>query len=102
MSKTITLPINSKQEFNLSLDEIAREGARRMLCQALDLEVEEYISQNTEQIDERGHRLVVRNGLSQSRTVTMSSGSVLVKAPRVEDKREGHKFLSKILPPYLR
>ena len=39
MSKKIMLPINSEQEFNSSLDEIAREGARRMLCQALDLEV---------------------------------------------------------------
>ncbi len=102
MNKTITLPINSKQEFNLSLDEIAREGARRMLCQALNLEVGDYISQNAGQVDGQGHRLVVRNGVGQARTVTMGSGSIRVRVPRVEDKREGHKFLSKILPPYLR
>lgn len=46
----------------LSLDEIAREGARRMLVQALNLEVEEYIQKFVNEKDDSGHRLVVRNG----------------------------------------
>lgn len=91
-----------KSEINFSLDEIAREGARRMLAQALDLEVAEYVNGNANEVDEHGHRQVVRNGKSKVRTVTMGSGSVEVQAPRVHDKREGRKFTSNILPPYLR
>jgi putative transposase len=102
MSKTITLPIASKQEFRLTLDEIAREGARRMLMHAMDIEVDEYVSTHTAHVDEQGHRLVVRNGVGKQRSVTFGSGVVTIQAPRVNDKREGKRFISQILPPYLR
>lgn len=102
MLKVVTPKNNTRKDFELSLDEIAREGARRLLHRALQLEVEEYIQQNSKELDENGHRLVVRNGLSKPRTVTLSGGSVEVSAPRVDDRREGKKFLSAILPPYLR
>lgn len=101
--KTV-LPIKSepRKDFELSLDEIAREGARRMLVQALHLEVEEYIQQFTSEVDESGKRLVVRNGVSRPRKVTLGSGAVEIQAPRVNDRRDGEKFFSAILPPYLR
>ena len=102
MLKVVTPKNNTRKDFKLSLDEIAREGARRLLHRALQLEVEEYIQQNSKELDENGHRLVVRNGLSKPRTVTLSGGSVEVSAPRVDDRREGKKFLSGILPRYLR
>jgi len=91
-----------RKDFELSLDEIAREGARRLLVQALNLEVEEYIQQFTNEVDESGRRLVVRNGVGRSRTITLGSGAVEVQCPRVDDRREGEKFFSSILPPYLR
>lgn len=101
--KTV-LPIKAepRKDFELSLDEIAREGARRMLAQALSLEVEDYIEKFKDEVDEQGHRLVVRNGLGRSRSVTMGSGTVDIQAPRVDDRREGEKFCSQVLPPYLR
>ena len=101
---TTILPMNStpRKDFELSLDEIAREGARRLLVQALNQEVEEYVQQFSTEVDENGKRLVVRNGVGRSRSVTMSSGAVEVKCPRVNDKRDGEKFFSSILPPYLR
>lgn len=101
---TKVLPINSnlRKDFELSLDEIAREGARRLLVQALNQEVDEYIQQFVNELDEDGKRLVVRNGLSRARSVTMGSGAVEVQCPRVDDRRDGEKFLSSILPPYLR
>lgn len=102
MLKLVTPKNPSRQDFELSLDEIAREGARRMLVSALNLEVEEYIQQNKHEVDEDGRRLVVRNGVSRPRTVTMGSGSVEIQAPRVDDRRDGESFLSAILPPYLR
>ena len=101
---TTVLPMRPepRKDFELSLDEIAREGARRMLVQALGLEVEDYIESHKDEVDENGRRLVVRNGLSRSRKVTMGSGAVDVSQPRVDDRRDGERFLSKVLPPYLR
>ena len=44
------------------LDEIVRDGARAMLAAALQAEVAAYIDAHADQLDEDGHRLVVRNG----------------------------------------
>ncbi|MFE9968458.1 IS256 family transposase [Streptomyces sp. NPDC005525] len=90
------------------IDEIVREGARRMLAAALEAEVNAYMAELADQRDEKGHRLVVRNGYHQPRTVTTAAGVVEVKAPRVNDKRvneatgERKRFSSAILPPWCR
>lgn len=88
------------------LDEIARRGAQRMIEAALAVEVEQYVSRLRDQRDEHGHALVVRNGRAQERAVTVGSGTMKIRAPRVNDKRvidgERQRFVSKILPPYLR
>lgn len=102
MLKVVPTKSTTRQDFELSLDEIAREGARRMLVQALNLEVEQYIQSHKDQVDENGRRLVVRNGHAKPRTITMGSGAVEIEAPRVNDRRDGEKFFSSILPPYLR
>ena len=90
-----------------TLDEIAREGARRMLMAALEEEVAHYVEAHAEARDENGLRLVVRNGHAQSRTVTCGAGTMQVEAPRVNDRRvdedgERQRFSSRILPPYMR
>jgi len=69
------------------LDEIVREGARRMLAAALEAEVAAYVAEHTDQLDEHGRRLVARNGRHQARKVLTSSGAIEVVAPRVNDKR---------------
>jgi transposase-like protein len=90
------------------IDEIVREGARRMLAEALRAEVDDYIARFAEVRDENGHRLVVRNGSHAPRDVLTSAGSVPVVAPRVNDKRvdpetgERQRFSSAILPPWAR
>jgi transposase-like protein len=90
------------------IDEIVREGARRMLAAALEAEVNAYIAELAGQRDEKGHRLVVRNGYHQPRKVTTAAGVVEVKAPRVNDKRvdeatgERKRFSLAILPPWCR
>ncbi len=91
----------------VTLDELAREGARRMLVAALDEEVATYVDRHEHQRDEEGHRLVVRNGKAKERKVTCGAGTITVKAPRVNDKRidadgERQRFTSRILPPYMR
>ena len=89
-----------------SLDELAREGARRMLVAALEVEVADYLARFGEGRDERGHAEVVRNGHGRPRKVTLGAGTLEVRAPRVDDRRivDGAKrtFRSRILPPYVR
>jgi len=101
-----TEPTTAAAVVGLSLDELAREGARRMLVAALEAEVAEYVARFGEARDERGHAEVVRNGHGQPRKVTVGAGTVEVRAPRVDDGRvvDGEKqtFRSRILPPYVR
>ena len=90
------------------IDTIVRDGARRMLAAALQAEVDAYIAAFTDQRDEAGRRLVVRNGSHQPREVLTSAGAVQVTAPRVNDRRvdpdtgERHRFSSAILPAWCR
>jgi putative transposase len=89
-------------EITQSLDELAREGARRMILAALDLEVEQYVEKLRHLRDENGHALVVRNGKAEPRAVSLGAGSIKFQAPRVDDRRPDQRFTSKILPPYMR
>jgi transposase-like protein len=90
------------------IDEIVREGARRMLAEALRAEVDAYVAAFAAERGEDGRRLVVRNGYHQSREVLTSAGAVEVTVPRVNDKRadpatgERVRFCSVILPPWCR
>jgi transposase-like protein len=90
------------------IDELVREGARRMLAEALQAEVDAYCARFADERDENGRRLVVRNGYHEPREVTTAAGAVAVHAPRVNDKRfdpetgERQRFSSAILPPWAR
>jgi transposase-like protein len=90
------------------IDEIVREGARRMLAAALEAEVYSHLAEVAEQRDEHGRRLSVRNGFHAERTLSTSAGAVQFKAPRVNDRRvdpesgERKRFSSAILPPWAR
>jgi putative transposase len=108
MTNVRTLPVDGgNEEITLALDELAREGARRMIAVALRAEADEYVARYEDEIDEEGHRLVVRNGRARERKVTIGAGTIPVRAPRVNDKRvddegERQKFSSRILPAYAR
>jgi transposase-like protein len=90
------------------IDEIVRDGARRMLAAALEAEVAAYIAAHAGEVDGRGRRMVVRNGRAQPRQVLTSAGAVEVVAPRVNDKRveettgQRRRFASAILPAWCR
>ena len=108
MTNVRTLPVGEdNEEITLALDELAREGARRMIAVALRAEADEYVERFSDELDEDGHRQVVRNGRARERKVTIGSGTIPVRAPRVNDKRVGEegerqKFSSRILPAYAR
>jgi transposase-like protein len=89
-------------EGKTGLEELLREGARRMLQTAVEAEVARYIEAHRELKDEHGHRLVVRNGSLPERDLRTGLGPIRVKQPRIHDRREGHRFTSEILPKCLR
>lgn len=87
------------------LTEILRDGATKIVTQAVIAELEEWIEPREGLVDESGRRLVVRNGYLPERSVLTGLGKIQVKKPRVRDRREKDDrelFQSKILPPYLR
>ena len=89
------------------LDEIARAGAQRMLMAALETEAADYVERHRHARDEQGRALVVHNGQSRGRKLTLGAGTVELKAPRVNDRRrdeqgQRQRFTSRILPPYMR
>jgi transposase-like protein len=93
---------SEQDAFKFDLDELVREGARRMLLAALKAEVDQYLAEHADQRDEAGHALVVRNGVAAPRTVTTAAGELEIQAPRVHDRHEGRRFTSTILPPWAR
>jgi transposase-like protein len=105
---TVLTDASSGEELASTLDEICREGARRMLAAALELEVDEHLSALRGEVDATGRRLVVRNGHARERTITTAAGAVPIRAPRVNDRRvdpdsgERQRFRSSIIAPWCR
>ena len=97
---------------------ILRDGAQRLLGQAIEAEVQVWLESHKHVVDENGHRVVVGNGRLPARTIITGVGPVEISQRRVHDRRivgvnnegesvDGHgqpveRFSSKILPPYLR
>ena len=111
---TATLPAPSRD----ILTEILHDGAQRLLAQAIDAEVADWIDRHAEVVGDNGRRQVVRNGHHPTRTILTGLGPLEVTQPRVHDRRiagvdeDGQaidsagrplaRFRSSILPPYLR
>ena len=87
---------------SVDLDELCRLAAQQMLATALLGERQRYLDAHAHLVDEAGRRLVVGNGYARSREVVTGAGPVTVEAPRVNDRRDGEKFSSLILPAYMR
>jgi transposase-like protein len=92
-----------KEEPQSMLEQILREGARKLLQTAIENEVTEYIAMFSDTKDENGSRMIVRNGYLPERSILTGIGPLPVKQPRIRDKRENKEaFTSAILPRYLR
>jgi len=89
-------------ESKTSLDILVREGARRMLQEALENEVREYLARTASERTADDRQAIVRNGYLPARDLLTGAGAVAIRQPRVRDQRRKLKFTSRILPPYLR
>jgi len=104
MTEDVSFPVHPLHD---SLTPILREGAQKLLTQAIEAEVAAYIERHADLRDAAGHRLVVRNGHKEEREIQTGIGPIPIQQPRVNDKRTDEhgqrvRFTSEILPPYLR
>jgi len=101
MSKS-TSKNNTQQDVNDPLTEFIRQGARDLIAQALETELNELLEQFSHQTTD-GKQSVVRNGYLPKRTVQTGVGDVEVQVPKIRDRSgNGIKFNSKLIPPYLK
>ena len=89
------------------ITDILRSGARKLLADALEAEIEDFLSQYRDLKDDRNHQRVVRNGYLPEREIQSGIGPIPVKMPRARDRQphqgsEPIRFTSSLLPPYLR
>jgi putative transposase len=85
------------------LTELLRNGARQLIADAVQVELQELLDQYSVLRNERGYLQVVRNGYLPEREILTGIGPIKVKVPKIRDKSgQRIKFNSALLPPYLR
>jgi transposase-like protein len=100
-TKVISLAERAKDEGKSYLEELLSEGARKLLQTAIENEVAEYLEIHQERRTDAGQRAIVRNGHHPERELVTGIGPLKVRQPRIRH-RDGQKFSSAILPPYMR
>lgn len=85
------------------LTDLLRTGARELITQAVEAELETLLAQHKDIVLTDGRRAVVRNGHLPERRIQTGIGDVVVRVPKVRDRSgSGIKFNSNLLPPYLK
>ena len=85
------------------LTALLRQGARQLIAQAVEAELQEFLLIHQELKDTHGRQAIVRNGYLPERKITTGVGEVEVRVPKVRDRTgKGLKFNSHLLPPYLK
>lgn len=99
---------NPEENSNWSIvEQVLREGARKMLQTAIEKEVSAFIEKNKHNTDTNGYRLAVRNGYKPERDILTGIGPIKIKQPRVDNRKlrkinNEQVFTSEILPRFLR
>ena len=90
-------------EVGIPLEELIRQGARQIIQQAIEVEIEVLTSSYAHVTTTGGQRVVVRNGYQPARNIVTAVGPVEVRVPKVRDRsKSGIKFNSALVPPYVR
>ena len=103
--RTTELPLQEQLPGSV-LEELAREGARRLLAQAMEVEVAQFVEKHQNKVDAQGVHQVVRNGYMPARDLVTGIGAIMIRQPRLDDRvlkeTEEERFNSQILPRYAR
>ena len=100
---TLTTLSQPEKDVTAPLTGLLRSGARELIAQAVEDELQALLEQHASNRLPNGHRAVVRNGYLPVRTVQTGIGDVEIKVPKVRDRcGSGVRFNSALLPPYLK
>ena len=103
MSKNTVVSLQGREQIADSLTELLRNGAHKLIEQAIEAELQELLSQYTGRQTDRGHAAVVRNGYLPERAIQTGIGPVTVKVPKVRSRTgKPVTFHSALVPPYIR
>jgi putative transposase len=107
MRKDNVIQIRKPERFvDDPIADILRSGARKLLAEALETEIQIFLFQYSELKDDQGRKRITRNGYLPEREIQTGIGPVSVKVPRIRDHQPDGigsiKFTSALLPPYLR
>ena len=105
MSKDNLIELKNPEPFiDDPITEILRNGAKKLLAEALEAEIAGFLSQHADLKDDQGRMRVTRNGYLPNREIQIGIGPVPAKAPRIrdrqsEDESDRIRFTSSILSP---
>ncbi len=104
MSKNKIIALKKPEEISGDpLTELLRVGARQLITDAVEAELQELLCQHAAFKNDQGNQQIVRNGYLPEREIQTGIGPVKVRVPKIRDKSgQGIKFNSALLPPYLR
>ena len=108
MAKDNVIDLKNPEPFiDDPITDILRSGARKLLAQALEVEITSFLTQYADFSDDQGRKRITRNGYLPEREIQTGIGQVTVRVPRVRDRQPENepgriRFSSSILPPYLR
>lgn len=103
MSKNNVIELSGRDASNDPLTELLREGAERLIYQAVEAELQELLAAHADRRTKDGKAGVVRNGHLPARKLQTALGPVIVKIPKVRAKTgEPVTFRSALVPPYVR
>ena len=103
MKKNNVIELSSRDENADPLTELLRQGARKLIEQAIEAELTVFMEALSERRLTDGRAAVVRNGYQPAREIQTGIGPVSVKVPKVRAKDgQGATFRSALVPPYVR
>lgn len=98
-----TIGLMGREAFSDALTDLLRDGAQRLIQQAVEAELQTFMEQFSNKKLEDGRAAVVRNGHLPAREIQTGIGAVRVQIPKVRSKDgEPVSFQSALVPPYVR
>ena len=86
MNKNTVVSLQDREQISDPLTDLVRSGARKLIEQAIDIELQELLSQYSGHQTDSGHAAVVRNGYLPERAIQTGIGPVTVKIPKVRSR----------------
>jgi transposase-like protein len=103
MRKDSVVEFGRPEEVRDAFTAYIREGAQRLIAQAVQVELEEFLAGFAGQTDESGRGAVVRNGYLPQRSILTGIGAIEVRVPKVRSRTESAAvFRSSLVPTYVR